>query len=108
MSYELLHVKRRDSEGKPEDKHYALKKLLDKMAYFVAVLGPLSSADQAIQIWTKKSAEGVSIIVWSVLFLSAIFWLIYSTVHKERAIFFGHVIWLILSSIIIFEIIIFS
>lgn len=107
MSYEIRHVQkiRRHRLFHKESSH--LKKILDRLAYPVAVLVPLSSLDQVLSIWQAKSAAGVSVVVWVMLFLTSIFWICYGIVHKERVIFFGHTIWIILSSIVLAEIIYF-
>jgi uncharacterized protein with PQ loop repeat len=106
MSYELRHVIKRNARNRVNDS--LLKKILDKMAYPVAIIGPLSSLDQVLTIWNEKSAAGVSVIVWIVILCTSTFWAFYATVHRERVIFFGHIIWIILTSIILFEIFIFS
>ena len=85
-----------------------LKRGLDHVAYPVAVLGPLSSLDQVFSIWNAKSADGVSAVVWTVLFFTSTFWVFYGAVHREKVIFFGHLIWLTLSATILAEILFFS
>ncbi len=106
MSYELRHVIKRKTHNRSGDS--LLKKILDKMAYPVAIIGPLSSLDQVITLWKEQDATGVSVIVWIVILCTSTFWSFYATVHRERVIFFGHIIWIILTSIILFEIFIFS
>ena len=108
MSYELFHIKKRDKENMVDQKHFILKRMLDQTAYLVAIAVPMFSIDQALKIWIEKSADEVSLAVWLVLTLSAIFWIIYSLVHKEWAIFTGHIAWFILSLTIVIEILIFS
>ena len=103
----MRHVVKRDSNFNPKEISF-LKKAFDKIAYPIAIIVPLSSMDQVLQIWQQKSAAGVSIVIWSMLFLTSIFWMFYGVIHKERVIFYGHVAWFILSSIILIEIIIFS
>jgi uncharacterized protein with PQ loop repeat len=109
MSYELRHViSRNTSNGVPaEEKDSSLKKALDKIAYPVALIGPLSSIDQAISIWREQSADGVSVIVWVVLLFTSTFWMIYGIIHREKVILFGHIVWFVLCSIILTEIVFF-
>ncbi len=108
MSYELRHVIKRNQEGIPTEKDSSLKRSLDSIAYPVALIGPLSSLDQALRIWNEQSAEGVSVVVWVVLLFTSSFWILYGIVHRERVILFGHLVWFILSTIILFEIIYFA
>lgn len=108
MSYELRHVLNRQNKTSVRERNSFLKRTLDRVAYPVALIGPLSSLDQALRIWQEKSADGVSVIVWTVLIFTSTFWIIYGAVHRERVIFFGHIVWFILSATILFEIILFS
>jgi len=107
MSYELHHSINREVP-ESEKKSSLLKTTLDKIAYPIALIVPLSSLDQVFSIWSQKSAAGVSIIVWFMLLMTSIFWMFYGFVHREKAIFFGHVVWFILSSIILIEIMLFT
>ncbi len=103
----MRHVTKRSSEYNSKELSF-LKKTFDKIAYPIAFIVPLSSMDQVFQIWQQKNAAGVSTLVWTMLFLTSIFWMFYGVIHKEKVIFYGHVAWFILSSIIIIEIVVFS
>lgn len=112
MSYEFLHVRKRKKEDhveeRGEERSPVLKRGLDRVAYIVALIVPLSSLDQMFRIWQAKSSAGVSMLVWTMLLITSIFWIFYGAIHREKVIFFGHIVWFIISSIILFEIIIFS
>lgn len=105
MSYELHHSINRD---KKSGNMPFIKSTLDKIAYPIALLVPLSSIDQVLSIWNEKSATGVSVVLWVILFFTSIFWIFYGIIHRERVILFGHIVWVILTSIILIEIMLFS
>lgn len=107
MSYELRHVLGQKNEALLAEKDSILKKSLDRIAYPVALIGPLSSIDQALRIWHEKSAAGVSVLVWAVLLFTSSFWILYGIVHREKVIIFGHIVWFILCSLILLEILFF-
>ncbi len=107
MSYELHHLNKRNGRAHAKES-VLVKKVLDKMAYVVAIIGPLSSLDQVLTLWREKNAAGVSLVVWLVILFTSIFWSLYATVHKERVIFLSHIIWIVLTSIILCEIVLFS
>ena len=107
MSYEMRHVLNRKNNDPDREKDSHLKRVLDRVAYPVAIIGPLSSLDQILRIWNEKSAEGVSPVVWVVLLFTSTFWVFYGAVHHEKVIFFGHIIWFIFSATILLEIILF-
>jgi uncharacterized protein with PQ loop repeat len=107
MSYELRHTIKRNASNAPTESSF-LKRTLDKIAYPVALIVPLSSLDQALSIWQEKSAVGVSIVLWVMLFMTSSFWIFYGIIHRERVILFGHLALVCISGLIIFEIILFS
>jgi uncharacterized protein with PQ loop repeat len=109
MSYEFLHVHKRKHENEPAKKEpTVLMGILDKIAYPVAIVVPLSSLDQVIRMWVEKSAVGVSPILWIMLFLTSMFWITYASVHKVRVILVGHLVWFVLSSAVLIQMVLFS
>jgi uncharacterized protein with PQ loop repeat len=106
MSYELHIIRKKNEE--PQQQSSLLKKNMDRIAYPIAILGPLSSFDQVLSIWQEKSAAGVSVLVWTVLLCTSSFWILYGIIHREKIILFGHLVWFVLSAIILIEIFSFS
>jgi uncharacterized protein with PQ loop repeat len=81
------------------------KNFLDKIIYFVGILGPLMTIPQVWNIWVLKNASGVSILSWSTYLFVAIVWVLYGIVHKEKPIIVTYAIWIILDILIILGII---
>jgi uncharacterized protein with PQ loop repeat len=59
---------------------------LDKFLIFIAIVGPLIALPQIFQIFTLKSAEGVSSLSWGLYALFNVPWFIYGIVHKDKPI----------------------
>lgn len=88
----------KDKEHPSKDKW---KRFIDKIIYIGAVVGPIIAIPQIMKIWVEKNASGVSVISWSGYLVSAIFWLIYGVVHKEKPIVVTNIIWIFLQAIIV-------
>ncbi len=76
------------------------KRFMDKAIYVVAILGPIMTLPQVINIWINKNASGVSVISWSSYVILSLFWLTYGILHKEKPIIFTSVLWIILDILI--------
>ena len=46
-------------------------------------------------VWVDKNAAGLSLFTWTAYVVSPILWLIYGIVHKEKAIIFSNILWII-------------
>ena len=77
------------------------KRLMDKLIYFVALVGPIMTLPQVIKIWIEKNAAGISIITWFAYAVTSVFWIIYGLMHKEKPIIFTSVLLLLLNIIIV-------
>lgn len=77
------------------------KELLDKAVLIIAFLAPLIELPQLIEIYTKKSAENVSVITWSLFVVFGIPWLIYGIMHKEKPIIILYTLWIIVDAAIV-------
>ena len=73
----------------------------------VAIIIPLMTIPQVLKIWINRSAEDVSLITWYAYLFSAVVWLAYGLVHKDKPLIFNSVLWVILETLVIVGIIIF-
>jgi len=74
---------------------------MDKIIYFVAIMGPLMTFPQLWKIWVEQVATGVSIFTWVAYFLGSFFWLVYGVTHKEKPIIITNILWVILTIAIV-------
>jgi uncharacterized protein with PQ loop repeat len=77
------------------------KKLMDHLIYVIVFVGPIMTIPQVTKIWIEKNATGVSAISWLTYFVTAVFWLIYATMHKEKPLIVSSVIWVFLDILIV-------
>ena len=77
-------------------------KVLNRLIYLIAVLGPLSSLPQIIEIWvTDKSATGVSLSTWLMFLLMSAVWLWYAVTKRDRPLVISNALWMITDAIVI-------
>lgn len=56
---------------------------------------------QLTKIWVEKNASGVSAVSWGAYLVTAIFWLLYGILHKEKPIIFTYSAWIVLEILIV-------
>jgi uncharacterized protein with PQ loop repeat len=104
-----LHLRKRIHSNLEKYPHpNKFKKYLDKIIYLVGVLGPILTIPQLTEIWISKNASGVSLISWSWYVISALIWLSYGIVHKEKPIIVTNILWTIINIFIVIGIILYG
>ena len=89
------HRRKRIHQGHEEYPHPdAIKRVMDKMIYFVGVAGPIMTLPQLFKIWVEKNAAGISVISWITYLVLGIFWLSYGIMHKEKPIIVNYILWI--------------
>ncbi|MFA5942604.1 MAG: SemiSWEET family transporter [Candidatus Paceibacterota bacterium] len=68
------------------------KRFLDYCMYGVGILAPLALVPQILQIYSSRSAAGISFLTWSLLAGINVLWATYGAVHKDRHIFFANIL----------------
>jgi uncharacterized protein with PQ loop repeat len=66
---------------------------LDKLTFIVGVVGPFTVLPQIYSIFTTKSATGVSLVTWVLIFIVTFPWILYGIAHKEKNIIVSFILW---------------
>ena len=85
------HVRKRlykNLEMYPADNK--LRHALDIAVYCASFFGLVMTLPQLWNIWIVRNASGVSALSWIAYSLSAIIWLMYGIVHKEKPIIYSN------------------
>ena len=97
---EVLHHyhtrKRIYKEYEPYPHPIKWKGLIDKIIYPIGILGPILTIPQLLEVWISKNGSGISIFTWTSWILTAIFWLAYGIIHKEKPIIFSYIGWILI------------
>lgn len=87
--------------------HYHRRKNKSKNSSFefvmdiIAIVGPAVTLPQLIEIWTRGSDAGVSLITWGGYLALSVFWLSYGIMKKEKPIIIANSLYLVINSIIV-------
>ncbi len=83
------------------------KRLMDRLIYVVAFVSPVMTIPQIYAIWIMQNASGVSIASWLTYTISAIFWLIYALMHKEKPLIFSSALWVFMDVAVVVGVLIY-
>lgn len=78
-----------------------LKRFVDKLVYFVGVIGPVMLAPQVYKIYSSQDASSISLLSFSVFVLVNLTWLCYGILHKEKALIISYTLWAIMNSSVV-------
>ena len=89
----------------PYHPHVKTKKdnhqLLTLLVSIVAVVAPIMTVPQVYQIFSSKTAAGVSPISWLAYTFTSLIWLYYGIIQKEKPIIINSIIGGILSACVV-------
>jgi uncharacterized protein with PQ loop repeat len=97
----IHHVHKRTAKKKP-------KTLLDFLLYWFVFTTPLFELPQAYLIYSRRDADGVSILTWAYFAISSLVWLAYGLQQKIKPIIFAYLLYLLIEVIIVVGIITYS
>ncbi len=76
-------------------------KVVDRLTYAAAIIEPIITLPQAIQIFSNRNAQGVSITAWLGYELLQMIWLWYGIAHKDRIIILYSLLYAVIQMIVI-------
>jgi MtN3 and saliva related transmembrane protein len=102
MSQGQYRAHLKNHSNKKKDSHGAKAKFMDDLMYVVALIAPVMTIPQLLQVWSHKQSQGgVSILTWGAYASVSGLWLVYGIVHKEKPIMLTQFLLLILDSLIV-------
>lgn len=85
-----------------------LKRTLDRLMYFVALVSPAALVPQVWQVYATHNAAGLALPTWALLLTINTLWTIYSMVHREWPLFIATSSMGVLDAIIILGIFLYA
>lgn len=85
--------------GQPVDTPF--KRGVDKAAYLAALLGPMTTVPQIVQIYQTRSAEDISILAWAGFSVYSAFWVLYGWVHRDLPLTLANLLWTLLQGMVL-------
>ena len=86
---------RRHKKNKTKQTGYII--FLDKLTFVVGVIGPFTVLPQIYTIYTTKTAVGVSLLTWTLIFVVTFPWILYGVAHKDKSIIVSFILWEIMN-----------
>lgn len=97
-----LHVRKRVHEHLEVYPHpHPWFAFLDKLVFLFAIVSPLMTVPQVVQIWHTQSAAGVSLPTWGTYTLASIVWLAYGLTHRDPHIILGNTLFVGLNGTVV-------
>ncbi len=96
---------------KPHKNNYhnhAQKYFLDKLIYPIALIAPVMTIPQIVEVWTQRGVQGVSLLTWSAYTAVSVFWIIYGLQHKEKPIILANLLSFIFDASIVLGVLLHS
>jgi uncharacterized protein with PQ loop repeat len=93
MHYLGLRHKSERRRGLKKEKKTKYTVFLDKLTFVVGIVGPFTVLPQIYSIFSTKSAAGVSLITWVLIFVVTFPWILYGLAHKDKNIIICFILW---------------
>ena len=77
------------------------KSRMDKLIYFVGIIGPVMTIPQVAKIWLDKSAAGISIVAWGTYTITSAIWAAYGVMHKDKPIIISSLMFVIVNLLVV-------
>ena len=94
-------------QGKPAGTSTRYVRFLDRITFLAGIIGPFTVLPQVYQIFSTKSAEGVSLIAWISMFGVTLPWIFYGIAHKEKSIIVSFILWEVVNLLVVVGILIY-
>jgi len=104
MHLESIHQHKRKRKDKRDNK----TKIIDNIVVVVAILYPLSTIPQIMEIWINNQTAGVSLLTWTLLCIMQGILFIYGILHKEKRLLLMWGLWILVYLVIIIGLLIYG
>ncbi len=81
---------------------------IEALALVAALIQPLITVPQIVQIYANQSAQDVSLLTWVGYWVFGLIFLAYGFIFKLRPIFYGQIVWVIVQTITVIGILIYE
>jgi uncharacterized protein with PQ loop repeat len=107
MHYLGLRHKHEHKKGIKEPPQTAYVIFLDKLTFIVGIIGPFTVLPQIYSIFSTKSAAGVSMMTWLLIFIVTFPWILYGIAHKDKSIIVSFILWEVMNLSVVIGVILY-
>lgn len=108
MHYLGLRHKYERKQGLKAQPHSRYTVFLDKLTFIVGIVGPFTVLPQIYSIFSSRSATGVSLATWVLIFITTFPWILYGIAHKEKSIIVSFTLWEVVNLAVIVGVILYA
>jgi uncharacterized protein with PQ loop repeat len=108
MHYLGLRHKYERQQGLKQQQKSSYIVFLDKLTFIVGVIGPFTVLPQIYSIYTTRSAAGVSLATWSLIFIVTFPWILYGMAHKEKSIIVSFILWEVVNLLVVIGVLLYG
>lgn len=83
------------------------KKVIDRLIYVVAIVYPLTTIPQIVDIFSNKSSHNVSLLTWILYDLFTLIFLWYAIENKLKPLVIEYCMWIVAQSIVVLGILLY-
>lgn len=84
------------------------KTAIDRICYAASVFMPATAIPQIHQLYTTRDADSLSLLMWVLYLVGIIPFLLFGVIHNEKQLIVLNVLWMIITILMIFGIVLFS
>ncbi len=85
--------------------HDGFFRFFDRSMYVLALIAPVMTIPQLLQVWVNHHTQGVSLTTWGAYAFVSGLWLVYGILHKDKVIILANLALLLLDCVIVIGII---
>ncbi len=85
-----------------------MKRFVDRIIVFIAVIAPLTTIPQVLKIYLEKKVAGLSLETWLMYTVFNIIWVAYGIFHREKPIIISSVLWFTVDLLVAVGILVYS
>ena len=93
MHYLGLRHKHEQTSAHRKRKKTPYVVFLDRLTWVAGVVGPFTVVPQSYAIFSTRSAAGVSLITWALIFVVTFPWILYGLANKDKTIIVSFTMW---------------
>lgn len=92
---------------KPHAKKQNPKHYLDKLIYLIALIAPIMTLPQILEIWMTHRTQGISLLTWGAYAGVSALWICYGLQHEEKPIILTNLLLFIFDTTIVMGVLIY-
>lgn len=74
---------------------------LDRLTLVAGTVGPFTVVPQIYTIFSSRSASGVSLTTWILIFIVTFPWILYGAAHRDKVVMGSFILWEVVNLLVV-------